>query len=255
MSEKYFDRKYAEYYDKFNSGKDYSKEVDYLENIFKQHGILIKDILNLGCGTGVHDALLACRDYNISGLDLSEEMIQIARSKNIPRAKYYIGDMSKFQINKRFDACLSMFAAFGYLNSNQQVQSCLKCVNLHLKNDGLFVMDCWNGLGVLREPPTSRTKKVKNGNLEIIRTSYPELDSRNHLCHVKFDVQIYKDSRLIDRFEENHTMRYFFPKEIEKYISDGGFKILDLSKDFRPETKLDENDWNFSLVARKIRGI
>ena len=79
MECKSFDEKYARYYDLFNQGKDYNKECDFLEEIFKKFGDKIQTILDLGCGTGLHALELSKRRYTLTGLDLSEEMIKIAR--------------------------------------------------------------------------------------------------------------------------------------------------------------------------------
>lgn len=43
-----YNRKYSEYYDLFNQGKDYSKECNFLEEVFKKYSkIQIKNILDL----------------------------------------------------------------------------------------------------------------------------------------------------------------------------------------------------------------
>jgi len=248
---KSFDKKYAQYYDLFNTGKDYKKECNFLEKAFKTYYAPgVRNVLNLGCGTGVHDMLLAKRGYNITGLDLSIEMIELAKLKRIPNSNFVVGNMSDFSLGRKYDACISMFAAFGYLTENEQIESAVKAIRNHLRPKGLFIMDCWNGLGVMKILPTTRIKQADIGDLRIIRTSYPKLHATNHVCDVDFDVRVYKGRKIVDHFREMHHMRFLFPKEIRKYFEDGGFEVLELCKDFRMGSKLDENDWNLSFIAR-----
>ena len=98
-SEERFNKDYARYYDLFNQGKDYTREVDFLEQVFKKFSSGgVKTILDLGCGTGLHTRELIKRGYEISGLDLSNEMIAIAKERN-PSVQFNVGDMSNFNIS------------------------------------------------------------------------------------------------------------------------------------------------------------
>jgi len=251
VNDKVFDQKYAKYYDLFNKNKDYSKECDFLEKVFEKYFPgKVKKILDLGCGTGIHAQNLSKIGYGMDGLDLSQAMLNIADSRNIPGAKFYLGDMSQFNINQRYDVCTSMFAAFGYLTKNKQIESALKSIKGHLNPGGLFILDVWNGLGVMHELPTSRVKISSPGDYKITRTSYPCLDAKNHICKVKFDVKIQEDNEEIDFYEETHNMRFFFPQELKKYFQDSGFEILEICKMFQLGTEVNENDWNMSIISR-----
>jgi len=245
-----FNKKYAEYYDLFNSGKDYSKECDFLELVFKKYSKKpVKSIFDLGCGTGLHDGELSKRGYRITGLDLSREMIDIARGRN-PNDEFIVGDMSNFNLNQKFDAVICMFSAMGYLTKNRQIESFFSSVKNHLNIGDLIILDVWNGLGVMNELPTSREKIAKMENLRIVRKSFPDLDSKNHINNVKFLVKVFEKKKLIDEYEENHKVRFFFPQELRKYAEDAGFEILHLCPSFDFDKKVTEKDWNIVLVAR-----
>jgi SAM-dependent methyltransferase len=251
MKTERFDKKYAQYYDLFNKNKDYSKEIDFLEKVFKKYAIApIKSILDLGCGTGIHDESFALKGYEVTGLDLSQDMLDIAKSKNIANAEFINGDLSDFKIDKKFDACICMFASFGYITENKQIKSSFKSIKKHLNPKGLFVLDVWNGLGVMKEPPSSRTKEVEVNDLKIIRTSFPKLDALNHVSNVKFDVKVFENENVIDSYEENHKVRFFFPMEMKKYLEDAGFELLEICKTYELDSKVDESVWNMVLIAR-----
>ena len=188
--EKIFAEEYTKYYDLLNSDKNYGQECTFLEEIFEKYsGSKIKNILNLGCGTGLHDKELVLKGYDITGLDLSEKMIKIAKQR-VPNAKFVVGDMSNFELNEKFDCIICMFSSIGYLTENNQLAGFFKSVKKHLKEKGLLVIDCWNGLGVMRELPSIRDKIVESGEFKIIKKSFPILDAKNHLNKVKFNIKV-----------------------------------------------------------------
>lgn len=64
--------KYARFYDTLYQDKNYKKECNFLEAIFRKYSRReIRTIFDLGCGTASHDILLAKRGYNITGIDVS----------------------------------------------------------------------------------------------------------------------------------------------------------------------------------------
>lgn len=256
MKSETFKTDYAEYYDLFNKGKYYSNEIDFLERVFKKFSKSpVKNILDLGCGTGLHTKELINRGYEVVGLDLSKEMIEIAKKRN-PEAKFYVGDMSNFDLVKneeKFDSIICMFSSLGYLTENSQIESFFKSCKVHLKENGLFILDVWNGLGVMHELPTSRekTSEIPDMNLKITRKSFPELDSKNHINNVKFNVKVFElsSNKLIKEYEENHKVRFFFPLEIKKYMEDAGFELIHLCPSFEIDNELTEKHWNMIVVV------
>ncbi|MEK6826889.1 MAG: methyltransferase domain-containing protein, partial [Nanoarchaeota archaeon] len=245
-----FNKNYAEYYDLFNRGKDYSKECDFLDGVFKKSVLPIKKILDLGCGTGIHDAELAKRGYNITGLDLSPKMIQIAKEKN-PGMNFLVGDMSNFDINEKFDCIICMFSAIGYLTENKQIENFFKTARKHLNENGLLLIDCWNGLGVIHEPPSSREKIMEVERLKIVRKSFPIIDYAHHSVDIRFDISVFEDGNLIDSYEEKHKVRFFFPQELRKYAEDEGIELIQQCPSFEINKELSEKDWNMILIGQK----
>ena len=110
---------YGEYYDIFYDDKDYEQECDFVQKIFKKYSSFpVKSILDAGCGTGGHSIPLAFRGYEVTGIDASPVMIKKARQKAKEAGvnpTFRSLDIRDFDLKKKFDACISMFAVLNYL--------------------------------------------------------------------------------------------------------------------------------------------
>lgn len=85
---------------------EYTEETELLVNTIKQHSkIEIKTLLHLGCGAGGNDYILK-RYYQVTGVDISEKMLEIARDLN-PETGYHHGDMRTIDW-KELDLILSI---------------------------------------------------------------------------------------------------------------------------------------------------
>ena len=69
-------------------------------------------LLDVACGTGNH-AFLLKKNYSIVGVDISNEMLKIARKK-VSGVKILIGDMKKLDLKQKFDIIICMFSAINY---------------------------------------------------------------------------------------------------------------------------------------------
>ena len=74
-------RDFAYLYDTLMKNVDYKKWTNQVEEIFKRHGKQPKTIVDLACGTGGVTNILAERGYQITGVDISEDMLFVAREK------------------------------------------------------------------------------------------------------------------------------------------------------------------------------
>ena len=110
-----------------------------------------KKILDLGCGPGFHLNKLNKMGAKVKGIDLSKELIKIAKQQN-PSVEVQYGDITKKlpYKNLEFDAVISSLV----LGHIENWDNLLKEVHRILKNKGIFIFT----LGV---PMYESIKKVK----------------------------------------------------------------------------------------------
>jgi SAM-dependent methyltransferase len=251
-----FKHDYANHYDYFYKDKNYQSECDLIENCFLRYGkSKVHTILDVGCGTGNHSIPLTDRGYQVIGVDISSEMLKIAREKIKPDAAspvFIEGDTRTLCLNKKFDAALMMFAVLGYQYKNDDLLASLHVIRDHLSENGLFIFDVWFGPAVLFIRPTDKVKVIPTSNGKIIRTSSSTLDILNQRSEVHFHVWSLSGDRVINESEEVHTMRYFFPLELEFMLSTCGLTLQSLSAFPSLDEPANETTWNVLGVAQAI---
>lgn len=246
---------YANYYDLIYQDKDYKSECDFLEAIFSKYfSKLVRSILDLGCGTGGHTLILAERGYEVTGIDLSQEMLEISRRKGKERklnVEFSQGDIRNIELNQKFDAVISMFAVISYQITNEDLISTFKVALKHLKKNGLFIFDAWFGPTVLTQKPSDRFQVIEKGDERIIRFATPLLDILNHTVDVKYKIIKLSNNKVLDEVDEVHKVRFLFPQEIKLICDMIGFKVLELCPFMNLGKTPTENDWNVTEIVRK----
>jgi SAM-dependent methyltransferase len=257
MSSTVFGPGYADLYDTLYSDKDYSVECDMVERAFREFGAApVRSILDLGCGTGSHAIPLALRGYDVIGVDRSEAMLVHAQSKAADadvtgHVQFVAGDVRSVEAGRTVDAVLIMFSVLGYQYSDDDVLATLSTARRHLRQGGELIFDVWYGPAVLSQRPEERVKRITSDQGEIIRRASSELHEEDHLCTVRYHVQQTADASGA-QVEEEHQVRYFFPDELERFLSVSGFVLQRLGAFPNYEVDPDQTTWNVLAVATAV---
>lgn len=247
---------YSEYYDLLYNTKDYAAEANYIDTLLKENNSG-KNLIELGCGTGLHACLLAEKGYTVNGIDLSDVMLEKAeaRKNNLPadiekNISFVKGDIRSFANEKKYDSAISLFHVMSYMTSDSDLNSAFATAKKHLNPKGLFIFDCWYGPGVLHDKPVTRTKNFENEEISVKRISTPEMFPAIYRVDVHFEINIHNKKTSEDlKLNEIHSMRYLFTNEIEKMLEQHGFELL-CAEEWMTKNKLSEKSWNACYVCR-----
>lgn len=247
---------YAYYYNAFYKDKNYKKEAENVEKLFKnQNSGEQNSILNLGCGTGRHDIEFAKMGYSVTGIDLSSQMIEVAKSNNYHgqyNIEYEVADIRDYDAKKSYDVVTALFHVMSYQNSNKDVMDAFRTASKAIRENGIFVFDLWYGPGVLSDKPTVRFKVVEDTDYILYRIADPMMHVEENVVDVNYKVFVIEKKTGYTRvIEEVHKMRYFFVPELEVYLQNAGFELLECL-DGNTLKKTDFNSWTAICVARKI---
>src|SRR5262249_12082584 len=159
----------------------------------------------------------------------SSEMLAVAEQKASGRTinlRFHQADIRIVELGETFDAVLMLFAVLGYQTENDDVKSALQTARRHLRPGGLLVFDVWYGPAVLAQGPQERVRTIEDAGSTWVRTSSGRLDSLQRHCHVDFHLRHLQSGSMVEETKEHHIVRYFFPKEIERFLNDSGFRLL-----------------------------
>lgn len=251
-----FQSDYAEYYDMLYKDKNYEIECDFLEQIFNRFSNKRPlTILDVGCGTGGHSILLAKRGYKVTGVDVSEAMVAIAREKarreglDIP---FHVSPMEAMELHQQFDVVICMFNAINYVVSDQALKRALINIRQHLVPGGLFLFDFRNGITSLRSYSPVRIKWVEDGQWKLLRISETRLDAMEQLFYTTYTCLVFEGDRLVKQFREEHIVRFLFPREVRHYLEESEFELLWMCRFLELDAPADEEEWNIMVVAKAI---
>jgi SAM-dependent methyltransferase len=252
-----FGSAYASAYDTLYQDKNYNSECDQIERAFQTSQSPTKSVLDLGCGTGGHAIPLAGRGYEVTGVDRSAEMLARAKTKAeaisaLEKLSFQQGDIQAIDLNKKFDAVLMMFAVLGYQLENEQVLAALNTARKHLNAGGLFIFDVWYGPAVLHERPSQRAKMIDTDRGQLLRIVSGSLDVQRQLCTVDYQMWQIENEKLVAKTEEKHTMRFFFPLELELFLKVAGFELTTLGEFPNFDQSPSEATWNVMAIATAI---
>ncbi|GMK38442.1 methyltransferase [Paenibacillus sp. CCS19] len=109
-------------------------------------------LLDVGCGMGRHAVALAEMGYQVSGIDLSQPLLEEAREHDVnEHVRWQQGDMRSLPYGDNvFDATVNLFTSFGYF-SDQDNKSVLLELRRVLRPGGYFVIDFLNADEVSRK--------------------------------------------------------------------------------------------------------
>lgn len=246
---------YANYYNLFYGDKDYAAEANTIKSIIEKYGKQnsTKGVLNIGCGTGRHDVELNKLGYKVHGIDLSNEMINIAKNHVVGSNDfiYEVQDARDFAVKEPYDIIISLFHVMSYQNTNKDLSKVFGRVNRALNSGGLFVFDAWYGPGVLSDKPSVRVKRVEDQENFFVRIAEPIMYPNENIVSVHYDVNVINrvDGKL-KQINETHNMRYFFKPEIEELLKQNGLKLVECI-DCNTLKAPNFNSWTVYFIVEK----
>jgi ubiquinone/menaquinone biosynthesis C-methylase UbiE len=246
--------KFAKYFDLLIK-KDYKQEVSFLDFVFKRFGNVNK-IIDLGCGTGNHAILLTKMGYKVVGVDIDADMIQVA-SEKVEKENLYINflkqDMKDLNVAEKFDAAISMWAAFQEVIKYEDIKKTLNNVHDALNDGGIFVLDLENPDMIIKyHQDFSIPSVMKAENIKIVLFYNKRLDLQNKLLSVVAIGFIEDEGKLSLEIEDNN-LRILFLDDVLKLLKEAHFEVIDVLGNYNLTEKFDSNKRRMLFIARKLK--
>jgi SAM-dependent methyltransferase len=135
----------ALYYD-IALARDVTRETEFLLAVFQNHAPHpLRSVLEIGCGPGYHARALARKGLAVSALDISEPMIELARSYAALEdvsVHWMVADMRVFDLDEPVDMAVCLFDGIDALLTDSEYEEHFAAVSANLSENGLYVVDC-----------------------------------------------------------------------------------------------------------------
>ncbi len=202
-----------------------SEQIAFYERQIKNYG---SPVLELACGTGNFLVTLSQTDVEISGLDISDEMLNAAErraeSENT-ETNLINADMRFFDLNQQFALVFVAGNSLQHLNTLEDVEACFASVKRHLKPGGRFIVEVFNpSLELLNRNPNERyfVGEYKTDDGWIVLTENVFYDHATQINHLHWH---YKNQFMREEQTVSFQMRQFFPQELDALFRYNGFEI------------------------------
>jgi len=250
-----FGNKYAELYDAFYFDKNYDKEVGMLEDIFKKHDCHPgQRLLDIGCGTGNHTIRMAKKGYNVTGIDPSKSMLEIAKRKSLEESieiELEKGCLPNLNLNREYDGIECMFNVINYVLKDNDVLKSFKNIYKALDNKGVFIFDFRNAFPSLKSYSPTKVLNINDNKKNIVRISQSSINPRTRIFHTKYKCVVFQNNSFVEKFEDEHYVRAFFPGEIKRFLFESKFKLKEMFPFGKPGKEITKDDWNIIGVCGK----
>lgn len=202
--------------------------------------IEIRNILDLGCGTGT-DAIYFAESggYTVTGIDISDPMLRVARTKaarSEAEVKFVNANITQFDANDTYD-CILSFGAFGHILESHEIEQTLKKVHAILNAKGLLILHQENIVGIAKSV-RDREARFISGGYEYEVTLRYEVDVLKCLLIEEEHIKVSKKRKITFESTEHHVFRNWTYYEGMQFLRKAGFRQIHCFSSFSDREEL-----------------
>ena len=200
-------------------------------------------VLDLACGAGRHSIYFAQKGYDVTAVDLSQNLLLVAKEaalENKVNIEFIQSDIRYFSSGKKFDLIVNLFTSFGYFETDSENFMLFEIVKKYLNNSGYFVLDYLNKTYVQNNLVKESTDMLGKG--KIIQKRFIEGN------------RVVKDIFINQNGSSKHyreSVRLYDDQELKAAISDAGLRIEKVFGEFNGKGFEKDNSKRIIIIASK----
>lgn len=244
IHESFYTKKFKDTFG-FYKESEVERQVEFIEKIIPLNKG--QKILDLACGYGRHSICLKRKGYDITGYDLSSDLLEIAREKakelqlNITFTQK---DMKEIELMSEFDIILSLSTALSFYDDNTNFNIFKRIFNA-LKPGGYFLYDQGNIFKLMQLALKKDVdEKELPGGIKVMKKY--TFDAKKCILKNRTAI-IYKNK---EKDESGWDIRYYILPELEKMMNEIGFNILNVYGDYEETEYTMESDRLIVLMKK-----
>ena len=237
-------------YDRLTNDVDYRATVDFYRDILAQEGLHPRTAVDLACGTGTVSLLLARQGLDVTGVDLSEEMLTMAQQKaegleNPPR--FVRQSLQQLTLPRGVDLAVCALDSLDYITDPQDCAEAIRRVYRALNPGGIFIFDV----------NTPEKLRAMDGQVfldedeDVYCVWRGEFEEETNICSYGMDL-FQRQGRLWRRSFEEHREYAYSAEQLTGFLKAAGFTGIRVYGDRRMEPP-QPGEQRIYLKARKGR--
>lgn len=231
--------KFAYTYDRLMNSMPYEDWLRFVKESFERFEVKPTTLVDLGCGTGNLSIPLAAEGLQVTGIDLSEDMLAVAEQKHNEQPSQLRGggirwiqqDIREWELGEEVDVAISFCDSLNYLVEEEDIVDAFRQTLAGLKPGGLFLFDVHTPEQLFAYAD-SQPFFLNEDDVAYIWTS--ELDEER--VQIEHDLTIFvKDSssgETFRRIDETHEQRAYPLQWLEQMLIEVGFREVRQAADF-----------------------
>ncbi|MBR4306076.1 MAG: methyltransferase domain-containing protein [Ruminiclostridium sp.] len=242
---------FASVYDALTENIDYKELALYYDRVNISHGGKRGILLDLACGTGSISREMKKLGYDVIGVDLSVDMLSVAKEQEHEGIEYLCQDMCALDMYGTVDTTICVLDSINHLDGKEDILNCFKSVSLFTDPDGLFLFDI-NTVKKHREILSDNTYVYDVEKVYCVWQNFytsPEERDRVDICLDIFSEQ--EDGSYL-RFAEDFSEIALPLAEVESLLIESGFEVID-KYEYMTEKSGNEDSEKVLFCCRKIK--
>lgn len=242
---------FADFYDELTYDVDYKKRTAYLLKLFKKYGKKPTLLLDVACGTGGFSNCFAKQGIEVIGVDMSEEMLSLAREKSALEGLnvlYLCQKAQELDLYGTVDGAICCLDSLNHITDYNKLCKAFEKISLFLEPECLFIFDV-NTEYKHREILGDNVFVIDREQIYCVwANSY---DKKKNTVNIMLDFFVKEDDRY-SRFSEEFSERAYSGIELEKALEKAGLEIVDIFEELT-EKPLNEKSQRAIYITKKVK--
>lgn len=244
--------RYAEFY--ALEMNDFTEDILFYQNNIPP----TSTILELGCGTGRISRCLSKTARSVTGLDLSQRMLQQASCTSDGSVNYVCMDMCEMAFNQTFDAIIIPYNTLNLLQTESQIIACLRQAHQLLQPDGILLFQVYVPDETIHSGKNEKVFQFQiislpNTKGTLIKETIRSFSSQTSIIQLEERYRVRGNQRFPVKEDFNHTLLLaaLSVKKWTNLLNKANFEIISLAGDYNNRPFNRSNDTLLLVKAKK----